>query len=245
MSRAAAKIHALLFVVAATTGPAPAARSQTTPASAAGTRSEVPARPVTQPIGVVDFTKVIETYPRAIQERKKLDEFYQQRQATLEADERKAQEIRQQRDLFQKDSSEWHFKDLELRLAAQALDGKRQIFQEELRQQRETFYVAMLEDMQRAVAIVAKERGVALVLRAHNDLLNGSTESKARVFEARVVWYFAEEVDLTPAVIKLLQVPLPELPKDAQETAGSKPGEPPRTPEPDGTESHGNQQGRK
>jgi Skp family chaperone for outer membrane proteins len=192
-------------------------------------------------IGVVDFTKVIATYPRAIQERKRLDDSFKERQASLEGDERKAQETRQQRDLFQKDSSEWRFKDLELRLAVQALEGKRAIFQEELRQQREQFYVNMLEDMQQAVAIVAKERGVALVLRTHNDLLDGSTESKARVFEARVVWYASEEVDLTPAVIKLLQVPLPK----PTEAAGSSRSDGPSKDQAAATENHGSQQGRK
>jgi Skp family chaperone for outer membrane proteins len=143
--------------------------------------------------------------------------------------------------MFQKDSSEWRFKDLELRLAVQALEGRRAIFQEELRQQRESFYVLMLEDMQQAVAIVAKERGVSMVLRTHNDLLDGSTESKARVFEARVVWYASEEVDLTPAVIKLLQVPLPKRPEEA---AGTKPADAPKD-QPGTSETNGSQQGRK
>ena len=161
------------------------------------------------PVGVVDFAKILEAYPRAIDLRKQLDVLMEQRQAELDEFQKRISEISGLRDNFREGSNEWLNKDLEVQLAVRAIEGKRQIFQQELRSEREKFYVTMLEDMQRAVAMIAKDRKIGLVLRVHEDVLDGSIESKARIFESRVVWFASEEIDLTPAVIKLLQVPLP------------------------------------
>ena len=178
-------------------------------------------------IGVVDFAKILEAYPRAIEQRQLLDALMTRRQAELDAFQKRAGEARGLRDNFKEGSNEWLNKDLELQLALRAIEGKRQIFQAELVSEREEFYVAMLEDMQRAVTMVAQDRQVGLVLRVHEDLLDGSIDNKARVFESRVVWYAAKEIDLTLAVIKLLQVPLPARP-DGQasgERANDRAGE--------------------
>lgn len=178
------------------------------------------AAPRAMPVGVVDFAKILEAYPKAIEERQQLDALMAQRQTELDQFQKRISEISVLRDNFKEGSSEWLNTDLELQLAVRAIEGKRQIFQQELRDQRERFYVSMLEDMQRAVAMVAKERQVGLVLRVHEDLLDGSVDTKARIFESRVVWFAAEEIDLTPAVIKLLQVPLPDKPTDQTGKSG-------------------------
>lgn len=207
--------------------------AQDRPSAPAGESTQAPnAQPRTGlVVGVVDFVKVIDAYPRAIQERKKIEEFAKQRRAVLAAEERKAQEIKLKRDDFQPGTFDRDLKENELRQQVQYLDGLSRVFESEHRRRIEEFYVKIYEDMQRAVAKVAKDRGVGLVLRVHEDTFDGSTESKARVFEARVVWYASEEIDLTPAIIQLLQVPLPEEPKAApagtdktKETTGSKPG---------------------
>lgn len=186
-------------------------------------KTRAPAAPAARPamsVGVVDFAKILEAYPRAIEQRKQLDALMEQRQAELDLFQKRITEISGLRDNFREGSKEWLNNDLELQLAVRAIEGKRQIFQQELREQREGFYVAMLEDMQRAVAMVAKQRQVGLVLRVHEDLLDGSIDTKARIFESRVVWFAAEEIDLTAAVIKLLQVPLPEKPADQTGKSG-------------------------
>jgi hypothetical protein len=58
------------------------------------------------------------------------------------------------------------------------------------------------------------------VLRTHSH--DGSSASKAVLFEARVVWYAAEPVDLTAAVIQLVKV-WPEEPKEADASTKKQP----------------------
>ena len=161
------------------------------------------------------------------------------RRALLDAEEKKAQEIKLKRDDLQPGTMERDLKEHELRLKVQDLDGMRQVFENERRRMVEEFYVVIHEDMQRAVKKVAEDRGIALVLRVHEDLFDGSIDLKSRVFELRVVWYAAEEIDLTSAVIQRLQTQPqsepdkgPAAPKDApkdpptaKETTGGKPGD--------------------
>lgn len=163
-------------------------------------------------IGVVDFVKVLEAYPRAIQERKKIDEFVKQREAALEAEGKKIRELRAKCEDLREGTLERDLKEHELRLKLQDIDGMQKVFANERRRKIDEFYVAIYEDMQRAVRKVAESRGVTLVLRVHDDVFDGSVGSKARVFEERVVWYAGPDIDLTPAIIQLLQVPLPEEP---------------------------------
>lgn len=179
-------------------------------------------------VGVVDFVKVVDAYPRAIEARAKIEELRKQQRGVLEAELKKGKELEVQLEDLQRGTPAHDLKLHELRLKKQNIEGMEQIFDREWRRKIDEFYTTIYSDLERAVAIVAKERGVLMVLRAHPQLEDGSLENKSRVFEARIVWYAAEEIDLTPAVIKLLQVPLPaeakpdsgkpEAPKPAGET---------------------------
>ena len=131
----------------------------------------------------------------------------------LDAEIKKAREMQLKLSDLQRGTSARDLKEHELRLKEQDVDGMKTLFEREWRRKVEEFYTSIYADLERAVSIVAKDRGVQLVLRAHPELEDGSTESKARVFEARIVWYSAQELDLTAAVIALLQVPLPPDPK--------------------------------
>ena len=201
-------------------------------ALAAGLRGQAPADasktalapPPPALIGVVDFARVFEAYPKAIEQGKQLDEHKKRRMAELKAEETKAQDLQVQRDMLQP-GFEKDLKEIQLRNAVQFREQLASAFDREMSRKRREFLVGIFDDMQRAVRIVAKERGLHLVIRSHEDLLDGSVESKAIIFEQRVVWYASEEIDNTPAVIKLLQVGLPELPKpaEAKSPAGAKP----------------------
>ena len=186
-------------------------------------------------IGVVDFVKVVDAYPRAIAERTKIEELRKQQRTVLEAELKKGKELEVQLEDLQRDTPRYDLKLHELRLKKQDIEGMEQIFDREWRRKIDEFYVAIYADLERAVAIVAKERGVQMVLRAHPQLEETSSENKARVFEARIVWFASEEIDLTPAVIKLLQVPLPEAPK----ADGAKPAGETTAPKPAGKQSDG------
>ena len=158
----------------------PAALAQNDPSPAKRTPQQAPKA---RPVGVIDFARVLEAYPRAIELKKQIDGLRTQRQAQLDQEQTRADEIRMSRDNFKQGTKEWAVKDLELQLALRALDGTRQIFELELRNEREKFYAMMLGDMERATAMVAKEQGVSLVLRIQGALPDGSNETKARVLE--------------------------------------------------------------
>lgn len=205
------------------------------PASAQGSTGSAPSaeaagKPAAPKIGIVDFVRVVEAYPRAIEERKKVDELRKQQLTILDGEVKKAREMQIKLNDLQRGTLRYDSAQHELRLKQQDIDGMQTVFDREWRRRIDEFYTAIYSDLERAVALVAKDRGVMLVLRAHPELEDGSVESKARVFEARMVWYAAEELDLTPAVIQLLQVPLPPDPKAApapsdKPTGGDKPAD--------------------
>lgn len=203
---------AVLFVSLSLVAAVPAVAQGTNTAAPAG--ESKPSANVTK-VGIVDFVKIVDAYPRAIEERKKIDELRKQQLTILDAEIKKAKEMQLKLGDLQRGTSARDLKEHELRLKEQDIDGMKVLFERETRRRIEEFYNSIYGDLERAVAIVAKDRGVQLVLRAHPDIDDGSMESKARVFEARIVWYAAEELDLTPAVVALLQVPLPPDPKSA------------------------------
>jgi Skp family chaperone for outer membrane proteins len=197
----------LSAVSAVAQGSSPAAPAIESKPAPLATKLEAPK------IGIVDFVKVVDAYPRAIAERQKIDELRKQQLTILDAEIKKAREMQLKLSDLQRGTSARDLKEHELRLKEQDVDGMKTLFEREWRRKVEEFYTSIYADLERAVSIVAKDRGVQLVLRAHPELEDGSTESKARVFEARIVWYSAQELDLTAAVIALLQVPLPPDPK--------------------------------
>lgn len=196
------------------------AQEGSTPKPAAPIAESVPSAPR---IGVVDFVKVVDAYPRAIEERKKIEDLRQKQVAAIEAEVKKLREMDLKRDGLLRGTAERDLEDHRYRLKEAELEGLKQIFDREWRRRIEEFSVAMYEDMQRAVEIVAKDRGVQLVLRAHADGEASSLDGKARLMEARVIWFASEEIDLTAAVIKRLQLPLPPKAGATQGPAGSSP----------------------
>ncbi|MGE3175534.1 MAG: OmpH family outer membrane protein [Planctomycetota bacterium] len=161
-------------------------------------------------VGVVDFSRVFDAYPRAIDERKKLGEWRERQQAMIDAEERKLQEIRMKRDDLRPDTMERDVKELELNSKIRELEGLRQVLERDLNRRLNEMFVGLYADAEQAVGIVARERGVHLVLRKHLEAEDvKSQDARLRLYETRVVWFAAEEVDLTAAVIRVLQAPLP------------------------------------
>lgn len=181
-------------------------------------------------VGVVDFVKVMDAFPRSIEGRTKLDELRKQNRAVLEVELKKGRELELHLEDLQRGTPAHDMKLHELRLRKQDIEGKEQLFEREWRRRFDEWYMSVYADMERAVAIVAKERGLQLVLRVHPQLEEATVENRTRVYDARIVWFAAEEIDITAAVIKVLQVPLPaeakpEAAKPAGETKAVKPNE--------------------
>lgn len=166
-------------------------------------------------IGYVDFVKVFEAYPRVAEDRKQLGELKKQRTAKLTEEEAQLKKLQMQAELENKGTARRAEKDLEIQGLGRRLEALQEIYQTEIRMALEEMQVAWFEDAQRAIAIVAKERGLAMVFRVFGE--NGETvRDKATVFEKRAVWYASEEVDITQSVIKVLQVPLPPVKQETK-----------------------------
>lgn len=177
---------------------------------AAATKTDRPAIAV----GVVDLEKAIDRYPVAVRERDRLQKLSEQYSAELDALGQNIEELRAAMSLHRPGSLEHDQKQLELKLAMNQREGLAGLRKKQFDQQLEEFELAVYEDLEFAIARVAEDRNVAIVLRAQNSIApaeDGAEDSglqKARLmqFNRRTVWYTSPEVDLTPFLIKYLQV---------------------------------------
>lgn len=175
-----------------------------------------PAVAATMPvIAVVDFAKVLENYPKAIAERERLDKLRRGAREQVDALTRRIKEAQEQLGIIEEGTMEHARRQLDIELMAQQRPALTKLLNEQLALEEMKVDIVLYEDAEFAVAKVAKERGVQIVLRKLAELPpRGDNESpketQARVmtFDRRQVWYAAPEVDLTPHVIKFLQVPL-------------------------------------
>ena len=185
------------------------------PLAAQESKAPVPAGPLA--IGVVDFAKVFDAYPRVAEDRRRYDELKKQRQGSLSDEEKRLKELHMQAELFQRGTAERALKDLEIRSLTDHLEGLSSIYERELSLKGQEMEGDWYEDAQRAIKIVAEERKLTVVLRVFGD------GAKGPMFNARAVWYARDEIDITAAVIKVLQVGLPPLPKDPAKDAKAAP----------------------
>lgn len=166
-------------------------------------------------IAVVDFAKVLENYPKAIAERERLNGMRKAARDQIDALTRRIKEAQEQLALFPEGSMDFAKRQLDIELMAQQRPALTKLLNEQLQLEEMKIDIQLYEDAEFAVGKVAKERGVQIVLRKLADLPQRTSdenpkETQARVmtFDRRQVWYAAPEVDLTPHVIKFLQVPL-------------------------------------
>jgi Skp family chaperone for outer membrane proteins len=168
-------------------------------------RQQTPA--IENAVGVVDFVKVFDAYPRAIEEGKRLDGVRKQLQEGFDRENKKLEDMHEQAKIHPKNSRERAQIEVDIDAGLRRLKGMADIADADMREQQEKRLVSAYEDIDAAVQAVAKEKGLKLVMRVHRDVGNDTTTGKLRLYESRVVWYSTAEMDLTAAVIKLLQVP--------------------------------------
>lgn len=174
-----------------------------------------PAAPIKIAVGVVDFVKVFDAYPKFIQERKRMDEVYKATQQRLDELKQRINEKKSARELLTPGTSERLQSDLDLDLAVKQFNGMGEIWKADLERQVDRLVVECYEDVERAIDKVAKDRGVGVVLRLHRSAQSNDVQDRYTAYERRVVWYAAGEVDLTIDVIKLMAVGGGEAKKDA------------------------------
>ncbi len=176
----------------------------------------VPARPAVMPlIAVVDFAKVLEVYPKAVAERERLSGLRKTFNEQMDALTKRIEELKLQLPLYPEGSREQAMKQLDLETMLQQRPALAKLLNEQLQIEEMRMEVVLYEDVEIAIAKVAKDRGVQIVLRMLSDLPDRKDDASPKEIQARVVaydrrqvWYAAPETDLTPHVIKFMQVPL-------------------------------------
>lgn len=182
----------------------------------AGLPADVACQPRNPTIGVVDLDKARENYPKAIAEREKLQKLGQSFQERLVELDKHVDKIRGELSTLKPGSGERELKEVELGLALQRRKGMGNAFESEYQRAMDMFELMTYQDLEEAVSRVAKDRGVHIVLRkvaqdlpeaGGQDSLNAQ-QIRLFKYKMRAVWFAADEVDLTAALIKYLQVPL-------------------------------------
>jgi len=187
------------------------------------TAQEGGARPAPA-IGVVDITRVVENAPRFVEGSKKLEELAASLNKQAKEVSDRLKELKAQRDLAE---GPIEVKKIELRLAVEQrhLDGLADLLRAEFGERQAKLVADCYADAERGIAAVAKEKGLQLVLR----IGLGGGDDKVRTFDRRIVWYHTDEVDVTAAVIKHLQM-APAAPDAAAPAKSAEPAAQPAGP---------------
>jgi Skp family chaperone for outer membrane proteins len=175
-------------------------------------------------IGVVDIGKAFDTYPRTIKEAQRLKQVAEAMQEEVRRVTSRIDELRATIPLL-KEGRERREKQLEYDLALRQREGMSTLFNEEMDAEAMRVHLSIYEDLEGAIAQLAKERGVHLVLKINAGALQAdkgdgddprrSLRMRHEQFRERQVWFAAEEVDLTSDLIKMLQVPVDRGPAPA------------------------------
>jgi Skp family chaperone for outer membrane proteins len=204
----------LLSVVLLPLLPAQEGGSKPAPADAAAKRATPPALAV----GVVDLGKAFDLYWRTIKERERLQRLAQSFDDKMKEIEQRADELKATIANL-KEGRDRSQKMMEYELAMQLRRGQAQLFEDEMRAETARMQLAIHEDLEAAVRQLAKDRGLHVVLRIDvddktlDDKGQKQLVNRVRQYEMRQILYAADELDLTPALVKMLQVPL-DAPKD-------------------------------
>lgn len=180
-------------------------------------------------VGVVDIATAIEQYPVFIKQRKVLQEQAQ----LLEARQAQLQEqLDQMRAslMVVTDASEREGRRFEYDMEQRRAEHEMSMAGERLRLANTRMMLAAFEDLDYAVAEVARQKGLLLVFKRERIPLNPApiaeqsdtdVQRRAGAYESRKVLWAAAEIDITDAVIGFMQKPLPS--RNAPERAGPAP----------------------
>jgi len=211
-------------------GPLLAQDSATPPAPAAEPAQKRPL-PTNLVVAVVDLDKAMELYPRFLKGREKLRQLKQMYDEQMQQARKRIDELRAAVGLLKEGTKEGALKQLELENAMRNANELAKLYSadldvEDMRQQLDCY-----ADLEVALAQLAKDRGVHLVLRIDPDRRPGANDSlnpnqvqrKMVALDRRTVWFAAEELDLTASLIKTMQTFDWKEAKDAAKTEAPAP----------------------
>lgn len=185
-------------------------------------------------VGVVDLAQAFEQYPRYQELKKQLEAMSSEFNEQMKALRKREDELRGTVQMLDADSDEKKQREFELEMAMQQQRWFAKHLRDRLDLEEARASLAIYEDLEAAVAKVAKARGVAIVLRTYDmgpspgdpmKLPPKTVLGRLTAYERRQVWFATPEVDLTGDLIKLLMVPLP--PKQPARAGGEAPSSAP------------------
>lgn len=170
-------------------------------------------------VGVIDVIKAVEQYPRYIKLRAELEASIQQYEGQLKEMSARAEELRGTIQVLAEGSPERADKEFEYKMLLQSQDYRRKAFRDRMQQQDLRNTLSVYEDLEYVIGVVARRKGVALVLtkqdivpssRAIADLPAAEVQGRVKAFDRRQVWFASKELDLTGDIIKELMIPVPD-----------------------------------
>jgi Skp family chaperone for outer membrane proteins len=197
----------------------------------------VRATPVGPTIGTVDLVKAFDQYPKWIQLKGELAKMSDQFEDQLKQVTKRLDELRATINATAPDSEERKRAEFELDLGLQQRQWLAKTLRDKARAEEAKAMLAVYEDVEAAIAVVARNRGVALVQRVHElgpapaelgKLGGKDIENRVMGFERKQVWFAAAEIDLTDDLIKQLMVPVAGANKPAGAAAAGKPAVEPK-----------------
>ena len=183
------------------------------PSASEATAARTPAAPL---VGVVDLEKAIENYPRWIEMQDRVKAMSKQAEERMKQFQARLDDLRGAVKITNPDSDDGKQAQFQLEIAQQEGKWLLNNLQEKIDLEQQKALLAIFEDLEQAVPVVAKARGVSIVLRVSqvppvpagmSPQSPRAVRGRLQAFENRQVWFANDEVDLTADLIKYLMVP--------------------------------------
>ncbi|MFT4512219.1 MAG: Skp family chaperone for outer membrane protein [Planctomycetota bacterium] len=183
-------------------------------------------------VGVIDVAKAIDQYPVYIKLRTAVDTKFASFQDQLKGELKQIQEMQVSIQLIAEGVPERAEAEHQYKMRLQTQDFRRKYFGDLLAAEELRMMLEVYEDLDFAVAKVAKKSGVAMVLPKRDiprspvsikDMQHREVQARVEAFQRRTVWFAATEVDLTGDVIRYMMTPLPARTSPERAPAQSNP----------------------
>jgi Skp family chaperone for outer membrane proteins len=168
-------------------------------------------------VGTVDLLRVFEQNPKWSKAKAELEKMQDAFKAQIKKQSDRVAEIRALIDASDENSDQWRNARFELELTMKQREFMSSQASERLELENNRAMLEVYQDIEVAVAQVAKARGVGLVHRLQpigaapgeiGKLQAKDVSPRLVAFERKQVWYAAPELDLTDDLIKALMAPI-------------------------------------
>lgn len=224
-ARPSLALVALVCAGAAFAGPRLAAQDPAGSAQAPAVRSPAPvdagarrAAPTGFVIGTVDLVKAFDQYPKWIRLKGELGKMSDQFEDQIKQINKRLEEIKATISATAPESDERKRAEFDLEMGLQQRQWLAKTLRDKARAEEAKALLSVYEDVEAAIAVVARNRGVTMVQRVHDlgpspgdiaTLAAKDIDNRLMAFERKQVWFAAAEIDLTDDLIKQLMVPVP------------------------------------